>query len=174
MTLVADTGPLIGLAKLDLLDALTHLVDEIVIPPTVHRELLARRGSEAAALDRSLEHVVRVSPAPPPVPAAEEALRSLDEGERQAIRLAATLGEGVLLLMDDRAGRGAAARLGVATTGLVGVLLRLMEQGHVERVTPLVEAAQERGYWLSDEVVEAARRLAGEAEPRSDDPGASA
>ena len=47
-------------------------------------------------------------------------------------------------------------------TGLIGVLLRLKEIGTIEAVTPHLETVQARGYWLSDEIIATARRLAGE------------
>ena len=66
------------------------------------------------------------------------------------------------LLIDDYAGRKAARDLKIGVTGLVGLLLLAKERGLVEKVTPLIERIRGTGYWLSDEVVEIARRLAGE------------
>lgn len=40
MSLVADTGPLIALAKVNRLDLLEQLFGEVYIAPSVHRELL--------------------------------------------------------------------------------------------------------------------------------------
>jgi predicted nucleic acid-binding protein len=64
--------------------------------------------------------------------------------------------------MDDRAGRQAARKLGVPVTGVVGLLLLAKEKGLVQRVEPLLEELRESGYWLSDEIVEAAMKLAEE------------
>ncbi len=67
-----------------------------------------------------------------------------------------------VLLLDDRAGRGAATRLKIPTTGLVGFLLLAKEKGYVNHVGPLLIKLRQNGYWLSDQVVEVAKRLAGE------------
>lgn len=63
---------------------------------------------------------------------------------------------------DDRAGRRVAQQLGFPTTGSIGVLLRLQEKGAIENVGVLLSEMRERGYWLSDKVIEVAKRLAGE------------
>ena len=89
-------------------------------------------------------------------------LNDLDEGERQAIALASAIGKDVLLLMDDHAGRRAARKLGVSVTGLLGLLLLAKEKGLVYRLGSVIEELREAGYWLSDEVVEVAMKLAGE------------
>ena len=68
----------------------------------------------------------------------------------------------VLLLMDDRAGRTVAHRLGIPTMGLVGLLLSAKERGLLRNVGAAIEELRAAGYWLSDEVLEAARQLAGE------------
>ncbi len=65
--------------------------------------------------------------------------------------------------MDDRAGRKAAGRLGIATTGVVGVLLKAKQDGELPMVGPVIEIIRSQGYWLSDTVVETAMRLAGES-----------
>jgi predicted nucleic acid-binding protein len=64
--------------------------------------------------------------------------------------------------MDDHAGRRAARKLGVSVTGLLGLVLLAKEKGLVNRVVPVIEELREAGYWISDEVAEVARKLAGE------------
>lgn len=43
------------------------------------------------------------------------------------------------------------------------MLLRAKERERIDAVTPLLRELQEGGYWLSDEIIEHARELAGEA-----------
>ena len=69
----------------------------------------------------------------------------------------------MLLVIDDRLGRAAARRLGLAVTGTVGVLIRAKEVGLVPAVCPLLEEIRQQGYWLSDALLVTAARLAGEA-----------
>lgn len=86
----------------------------------------------------------------------------LDEGEKQAVALASELGEEVLLIIDDYAGRQAARKLGVAVTGLIGLLLLGKERGLVGKIGPLLDELRQAGYWLSDEIIGIAKGLAGE------------
>jgi predicted nucleic acid-binding protein len=94
--------------------------------------------------------------------AIKEALIDLDEGERQAIGLASTSGEGVLLLIDDRAGRMAAEKLNIPTSGLIGILLLAKEKGILENIGKLIDELRSQGYWISDEIADIAKALAGE------------
>ena len=62
----------------------------------------------------------------------------------------------------SNAGRKAAKNLTIPTTGLAGFLLAAKERGLITKVVPLMEELRNKGYWLSDELVDAAKRLAGE------------
>ncbi len=44
MKIVADTGPIIGLAKIGKLYLLEKYVGEVLIPPIVYKELLGKIG----------------------------------------------------------------------------------------------------------------------------------
>ena len=162
MKFVSNTGPIIELAKINRLSILKELAGEILIPPMVHRELLAKTGDEATLIDEALNSFIHVSPLPPLDPSVKTIIADLDAGEGHAIGLASTFSGDVLLLLDDRAGRTAAVRLNIPTTGLIGLLLLAKERGIITKVSELISELREQGYWLSDRVVEIARQLAGE------------
>ena len=162
MRIVSNTGPIIGLAKIGRIELLKKLGEEVLIPPYVHKELFGKIGAEAVQIEMALNDFIRVAPVKITELSITSVLAELDEGERQAVALASELGEDVLLLMDDHAGRRAARELGVAITGLVGLLLVAKEKGLVDTLGSLLEGLRHAGYWLSDEVVEIARKLAGE------------
>ena len=122
---------------------------------------MAKSGDEAVRLDLALASFVRVVPTPALSPEADRLTRGLGPGEQQAIALAYATGS--LLLIDDKAGRSAARRLGVNVTGVVGVLIRAKHEGHIPMIRPILEIIRNHGYWLSDAVVETAVKLAGEA-----------
>lgn len=165
MTVVSNTGPIVALAKADRLALLRDLYGEVLIPPAVHRELLAKAGPEAQAIDDGLAGFLRVTPTSPPPEEVDRLTSGLGAGEEQAIALAReTAG---LLVIDDRAGRKAAGQLGIATTGAIGVLLKAKQDGHLPTIGPVLEIIRSRGYWLSDAVVEMAMRLAGESSSSS-------
>jgi len=123
---------------------------------------LAKFGAESEQIEQALTDFIRVTEVREIDRAVEIAIAGLDEGEKLAIALAATFTEDIVLVLDDRAGRRVAQQLGLTTTGSIGVLLRLKEKGAIENVGVLLTDMRERGYWLSDQVIEVAKRLAGE------------
>ena len=162
MRIVSDTGPIIGLAKIGRIDLLRQFTEEISIPPFVHKELFGKTGIETGLIEKALGDFLKVTPVSILEPSTERLLAELDEGERQAVSLAYSFGKDVLLLMDDHAGRRAARELKIAVTGLVGVVLMAKEKGLLDSVTSTIKDLRKAGYWISDEVMEAAGRLAGE------------
>ena len=162
MIIVSNTGPLIGLAKIQQLGLLARLAAEVYIPPQVRIELLAKAGPETVLIAAALKGAIKVKAPAILDAAAEVILRRLDEGEKQAIALARSFPAPVLLLLDDRAGRAAAQKLGQPLTGLAGLLLLAKQQGLVTAVAPLLGTPRDLGYWVSDEVVAVVKNLAGE------------
>jgi predicted nucleic acid-binding protein len=160
--IVSNTGPIIGLAKIGKIGLLKSLAREVIIPPFVQKELFGKIGSETVHIETALDTFMRVMPVNVSMPSTERTLAELDEGEREAVALAFALGKDVLLLMDDYAGRQAAKSLQIHITGLVGLLVLAKQRGLVEKVGSLLEELRNAGYWLSDEIVEIARKLAGE------------
>jgi predicted nucleic acid-binding protein len=162
MKIVSNTGPLIGLAKIDRLSILKDIASKIIIPPMVHRELLGKTGIESERIDNALNGFINVIELKSLDSAIENALADLDEGERQAIALASTFSKDIILLLDDRAGRLVAEKLNIPTTGLIGILLLAKEKGILENIGLLIDELRSQGYWISDEVANLAKGLAGE------------
>ena len=162
MKIVSDTGPIIGLAKIGRIFLLKELATKVLIPPFVHRELYGKIGTERDQIDQALTDFIQVAELGQLEVEIEEALIGLDEGERQSIYLAYTLKKDVILLIDDRAGRQVAENLKIRKTGLVGILIFAKRKRLIESVEPLLQELRTAGYWLSDEVIAVARKLAGE------------
>ena len=69
------------------------------------------------------------------------------------------------LLIDEKAGRHAAKRMGVSVLGVLGLLLDAKSSGLVTSVSPHVGALRaQAGFYLTDRVIQATLREAGEAE----------
>jgi len=162
MIAVSDTGPIIGLAKANRLSLLKNLFDKVLIPPMVRKELFAKTGDEAELIDNALTDFIQVSEINPVDETAKLILEGLSEGERQAIGIAASMGNDVILLIDDRAGRQAAEKLNIRITGLVGVLLMAKERGLIKNVVDVIGEIRSNGYWLSNNLVDLAKQLSGE------------
>ena len=162
MKIVADTGPIIGLAKIGRISLLKKLATEVLIPPIVHKELYGKIGAESDQIDQALSDFVHVVEFGSLELNLDEHFINLGEGEKQSIILASTLKKEVLLLIDDRAGRQAADRLKIPKIGLVGILLLAKKRGLINNVVSLLHELRAAGYWLSDEVIAVALKLADE------------
>lgn len=160
MSIASDTGPLIALAKADLLFVLKSLFEDVLIPPAVLDELLAKRGPEREQLDAALHDFVNITPLPVIPWRIEEATQVLGVGERHAIALAATTG--ISLVLDDRLGRTIAHKLGLSVVGTVGTIVEAKRTGIIPVVRPLEEHIRDCGYYLSDELIQTAAKLAEE------------
>lgn len=117
MLVVSDASPINILVRIELIEVLPKLFGEVLVPPTVVREL-----SNPHAPERLREWVAHL-PAWFKVTAPAVAMSGarMGAGEQEAIALA-TEYKADLLLIDDREARRHALRLGLRITGTIGVL----------------------------------------------------
>ena len=162
MKLISDAGPIIGLAKIGQIFLLKKLATEVLIAPFVQKELYGRIGAESELIDQALDDFIQVARPKNLENESYETIKPLDEGERQSICLAASFKNDAILLIDDRAGRQAAEDLGIPKTGLVGILILAKQKGYIDNIALLLQQLRHAGYWLSDEVIAVARKLAKE------------
>jgi uncharacterized protein len=156
---VADAGPLIGLAKIGRLDLLRRLFRRVLIPCGVEAELRiesSRPGSKALADAREAGWLSAVTV--PHVPA--HLLAALDRGEAEAIALAKH--ESAVLLIDESCGRTAARAEGVRIFGTGALLVEAKGKRLIPEVQAELVALQEAGYRMSSELRAEIMRLAGE------------
>ncbi len=124
MLVVADSSPLNLLVRIGHSDILPALFERVAIPTEVARELSRPRAPQA------VRDLISRPPAWLSVhePGEVESIDRLDPGERAAISLARELGADFLLI-DERAGRRAAAERRLRVIGTIGILERAAEQG---------------------------------------------
>jgi len=159
--LVADSGPLIALARLDLLAIPSQLFGALLVTATVWHEVTrGPRAAEQAALSAAFgSGLLHLEEDPKQVPPALAEMR-LDEGERSALALALVLGAAVLV--DERRGRSCAADLGLPVVGTLGLLVRAREVGLLTQVRPLTDALLASGYFLAQPLIDRALAAVGE------------
>jgi hypothetical protein len=150
MLVVSDTSPITNLLKINKLDLLKTIFEEVVVPDMVHDELLAWKNLGGDISD--YENATWIKTATPNNAALINQLRvDLDAGEAEAIALAAEL-KANYLLIDERRGWKTAKSLGINAIGIVGVLLQAKYQGKITEVLPLIDELRTKaGFWLSEE-----------------------
>lgn len=159
--LVADSGPLIALARLELLWLPARLAHEMQVPEAVWHEVdRAPRLQEQPRLREACDAGWLTVHADPGVADARLVGVALDEGELAAIGLALQVGATVLI--DELRGRAAAARLGLEVVGTLGLLLLARETGDIGTLRPLIDTLQHSGYYLSPRLVHQVLARAGE------------
>ena len=153
---VADSGPLIALGRLDLLPLLGKLFEQVQVPRAVYRKCLARpEFADAQRIEAAI-----TSGALMLCDAQPYATPGLDAGESAAIGRALEIHAG--LLADDLAARQCAHALGLVVIGTLGVLVRAKRKGLVPEVRVLVERLKASGHRLSAAVMADALSAAGE------------
>jgi predicted nucleic acid-binding protein len=158
---VADSGPLIALAWLDLLHLPAGLCGKAVATCAVRQECLQQPGKPGSrALAHAFDTGLVIVVDDPIVPAAMDAVL-LDPGERSAIALALQLR--ARLLIDELRGRRLAVELGIPVLGVCGLLLLAKQRKQLASVAPLIERLCSHGYYVSDVLRQEVLRLAGEA-----------
>jgi predicted nucleic acid-binding protein len=160
---LADASPLIGLSLIDHLHLLPGLFGAVWVAPRVLEEVLTGRFDKGepeirAALAAGWLQVCQAAPANMP-------LIGLDPGETQALLQACTLlqqGQSPLLLMDERAGRAAAAELGLPCVGTAAVIAMAKQKGLIRSAAKALEQLFQTDFRLSKTVIHAVLESVGE------------
>ena len=154
---VADTSPLRYLVQIDLQHILPILFETILIPPSVHAELL--QGGTPAVVRLWAEQVPSwVEVRRPEQPPDETLAADLDPGERDAIQLALERSP-ILLLIDERQGAKVAKALNILTTGTLGIIVKAAESGLIE-VDEALDRLSQTNFRCTPQLFEHARQLA--------------
>jgi len=161
MIVVSNATPLIGLASIRQLGLLKMLFGEIIIPRAVYDETVtsgrvgggAKREVSKAGWIKVVEVHDRL--------AVELLLDEMDLGEAETIVLAHEMGAD-WVLMDEKKGRRKLSQLGLNKIGTIGILLKSRQQGLLSLLRPELEKLQERGFSISQSVIDAVLEQAGE------------
>ena len=159
--LVADSGPLIALARLGLLALPRQLFAEVLVTATVWSEVTsAPARSEHADLRAAQQQGWLTEVDDPATVPTVFSSPLLDDGERSALSL--SLARGCDVLIDERRGRLAAEAAGLNVVGTLGLLVRARQLGLVGPVRPLAEQLVAGGYHLARSLVDQALATLGE------------
>ena len=157
---VVNATPIIALTIIDQLSLFRDLYGRVLIPPAVRREVLAGGPGRPGAAQ--LEAASWIEDIQLRDPRRADLISDLDRGEAEVIALAQEVNAD-LVVIDERLGRRHARRLGLPVTGTLGVLLKAKSEGRISRIAPMLEALQDGGIRLANDLVERVMNLAGEA-----------
>ena len=156
-TVVSNSTPIIALLKVGRLGILEKLYGTVIIPKAVHKEVTVK---DVSALDGfewiDVRNIANIA-------AKEAFIATLHDGEVEVMLLAKEIGAG-LIVMDDSLARKHAKYLNLTVTGTVGALLRAKRENIINEIKPILDDLIRCGFYLSDDVLHAVLRLAGEAE----------
>ena len=147
---VSDTSPLHYLVECEAIEILPALFKEVLIPPTVHRELQHQKTpTRVRAWAQTPPAWLKVQ-----APTTLDRTLNVDEGEREAICLAREV-KAVAILMDDRKGRAEAVRWGLRVAGTIGLLETAGQRGLID-FPAAIERLRQTNARLDEEVNQAA------------------
>ena len=140
--IIADSSPLIAMALLGLLEKLSSLADDVLVPDTVYHECTGNLSlTGAKAIKRAVERgtLTRCED----LDAQESPLLAsiydlVDAGEAQAIAIAQNMSG--LLLIDDKAGRRCAKHHNIPVIGSIGTLLYIRHSAPISGINILVRS----------------------------------
>ncbi|MGB0932525.1 MAG: DUF3368 domain-containing protein [Chitinophagales bacterium] len=137
--IIADASCLIALTNIGELEILQKVYEEITITPEIKEEfgdLLPDWIIIEEVLEKEKIALLELQ---------------LDKGESSAIALALEK-ENSLLIIDERKGRVIAKKMGVAITGILGVIIKAKEIGVIEKVKPLIEKLESVEFRISEKL----------------------
>lgn len=165
MIILANSTPLISLARRGLFNLLRVLYGRIVVPPAVYREVVIEGSGRAGA--RETEEAIAAGWIEVTALQDPEAARRIQEtfllghGESEVLALAQERGA-ALVLIDEERGFRRAEEMGLPVLRTAGVLLQAKARGLITMVREHLEALRVEGFRLSDEAYREALRKAGE------------
>jgi len=159
---VANSSVLIALCRIRMLELLHQRYPEgVFIPKAVWREVVEGGKGQPGANEVSSSTWIKVKEV------EDRKLVSLlgmelDQGEAEAIVLASEQ-EADLILLDEKAARRVAKRLGLAVLGTVGVLIYAKRAGFIGSLKEQLDALQEEGnFRIASDVYNEALRVVSE------------
>lgn len=161
MIVISDTSPIVNLAAVGQLELLRQLYSKIVIPQAVRHEIVVVGAGQPGAIEVEASDWIQTHQVTNRTMVSSLQLE-VDDGEAEAIALAAEL-KADLLLLDERRGRIVVSRLGLKFIGLLGVLIEAKYRGLVPAIRPILDdLIGKAGFWITRELYDRVLQAAGE------------
>ena len=154
---IVNSTPIIGLADIGQLDLLRQVYDQITIPQAVYDEIIT--PSVKGQVDENNDWIIVVQIRDTSQKRMYRA--KLHAGEVEVMILAQEK-NAELVILDDNAAKKTAKYLGLNVTGTLGVLLRAKREGHIEAISPLMDALAKDHFFIDEKVRGMVLKQAGE------------
>ncbi|OJV12383.1 MAG: DUF3368 domain-containing protein [Dyadobacter sp. 50-39] len=145
--IIADTSRLILLEKIQELDLLRKIFEQVTITDEIAREFGGDLPDWVVVRSASKKNLAYNF--------------DLDPGEASAIALALELNS-TLVILDDYKARKVAQRIGLDISGTLGVFLKAKNLNVIQSVRPLLEKIQQTNFRYSQKIFDQILLLAGE------------
>jgi len=162
---IADAGPLIALSRIDQLEILKQLFQQVVITETIRDEILVNTHNRGKpAIEEAISEVNKgenegankaqwIQVKAVDLKDWKPLNAGVDAGESSAIFLARQSTESTLLIMDDQAGRAEARYHKLAVIGTAAVIGIAKEQGLIDSAKTVLDELREAGYYIGDAII---------------------
>jgi len=138
--IICDTSCLILFDKISKLELLRQCYSNIYVTPEIAEEFgkalpvwIKTKEASNQALKQTLTQI-------------------LGQGESSAIALNFDLPD-TLVVLDDLKARKVAKSLNLRITGSLGILVKAKEQGHIEKLFPVLKQVQQTNFRISENIV---------------------
>jgi predicted nucleic acid-binding protein len=162
---LANSTPLISLARHGLFHLLQVLYGRIILPPAVYREVVIEgRGRPGAQESEEAIAAGWIEVSPLQAPEAARRIQTaflLGDGESEVLALAQEQ-SAALVLIDEAQGFRRAEELGIPALRTIGILLQAKASGLIPTVKEPLDALRTEGFRLSDDAYREALQKAGE------------
>lgn len=145
--IVTNTGPLVALARAELLDVMGRLPFEFICPQEVSEELAQGAAKGYPRVEPQWLKTEALSS-----PIDDVAQLALDKGEAAVIQLALEC-RVRRVCIDERKGRLAAQWVGLEVTGSLGLLIRAKKLGLITALNPAIEKLKQAGAFYDENLV---------------------
>ena len=152
MIVVADSSPLISLARIGKLHLLEAVFGRVVVPQAVWDEVVLDGAQRAGASTLTSMNWIEVRAVDRAQPMLRVMEMSLHRGEAEAIALAHELRPSMLLI-DEKMGRAMARHFGLSITGIIGVLIAVKRRGLDPDPVGLARQMQLNGVWIAESLI---------------------
>jgi hypothetical protein len=158
LKVVSNTTPILSLLKLNRIDLLQQLYEQIYIPTAVYKEVEA---GKAKGYYKNLSKIDWINIIEIQNKQAVKYFLDLDSGEAEAIVLATELNAD-LILIDEILGRFYAKHADLKIIGTIGILIKAKKKGLIDELKPLLEELMQKGVWIKDSLKNEILKLIGE------------